>query len=180
MPSMIDRRWRGRLLLLGLAVAITGMSGCGGGPAVDGRPGTEGVPAGPDAVPPVAAAPAANPPAATGSAPGGAAQDQKATPPVAIDQPKPELSDELTQGLAELETPVSAKLRVHIQGDGTVDEVEVLDVQPPGLEIARQFADEAAEQIKRWRYRPATRNGLPAESRVEFVVNAGPPAPTAP
>jgi hypothetical protein len=93
-------------------------------------------------------------------------------PPVLVDQPEPQLSPELTEKLGASEQSIAVRLRLVVREDGTVGEVEILEVRPPDQEAARLFADETAAYVKRWRYKPATRAGQPVPARIEFVVDA--------
>ncbi|HEX4823049.1 MAG TPA: energy transducer TonB [Candidatus Polarisedimenticolaceae bacterium] len=54
-----------------------------------------------------------------------------------------------------------------IRIDGTVGDVRVVKVEPPG----RGFEQAALSGVKRWRYKPATVRGVPTESEVEVNID---------
>jgi len=62
-----------------------------------------------------------------------------------------------------------AILQVVICGDGTVSDLRVLRETPAGYGFGRA----AVEAVRRWRYRPATRNGEPVAVYFTVVVNFG-------
>src|SRR5262249_22985474 len=64
-------------------------------------------------------------------------------------------------------------LELEIEKDGTVGRIVVREGAPP-------FGDAARAAAERWRFTPATRNGLPIRARVLAKVHFQPPAPPPP
>jgi len=58
-------------------------------------------------------------------------------------------------------------LRAVVRADGSVDEVEVLRCDRPGL----GFESSAVEAVRRWRYLPATVEGRPVEVYLTILVD---------
>jgi periplasmic protein TonB len=58
----------------------------------------------------------------------------------------------------------------NIDAEGNVNTVKVLDAQPRHL-----FDREAVNAVERWKFKPATRNGVPVEAsrqqRIVFTLN---------
>ena len=68
----------------------------------------------------------------------------------------------------------SVLLSVVIDKDGTVNEVRVLRVQPPGWELE----DAAVEAVRQWRYEPATLDGHPVTVQHTVRVVFARPGPS--
>jgi protein TonB len=58
---------------------------------------------------------------------------------------------------------------VHVDAKGMVEEIEVLQGLPMGL------TKEATNAVKRWKFQPATQNGLPVSAVIELRINFSPP-----
>ena len=63
--------------------------------------------------------------------------------------------------------PGRVVLQAVILRDGSVAEIEVLQVRPPGL----GFEEAAIEAVAQWRYEPAWQNGRPVEVYFTIVVS---------
>jgi protein TonB len=58
------------------------------------------------------------------------------------------------------------ELVFRVDEDGRVSDVEVVESEPEGL-----FVRTAVRAVKRWRFRPATRNGVPVPHRVRQRIS---------
>jgi protein TonB len=58
-------------------------------------------------------------------------------------------------------------VRVVVQPDGTVGEVSVVRSSPPGA----GFEDSALNAVKRWRFKPALRDGEPVAASILVKVD---------
>jgi protein TonB len=58
-------------------------------------------------------------------------------------------------------------LQAVVHRDGSVGEIEVLQIQPPGL----GFGTAAIDAVSAWRYRPARQNGKPVDVYFTIIVD---------
>jgi TonB family protein len=74
---------------------------------------------------------------------------------------------------AEGQGEATVTLRLVVDANGIVTEVDVQDGSPP-------FSDAAVAAVKEWRFTPATKDDAPVSSRIVATVTFHPPEPPAP
>jgi len=71
----------------------------------------------------------------------------------------------------ETDPPIHIVLRVMVDEVGKVFGVEILDLQPAEVDPAREFASRLWKSAWDWRFRPATRLGVPVKTYLDFTLN---------
>jgi len=93
-------------------------------------------------------------------------------PPQVLFQAQPDLSDADAEALWATAGRVRAELLVNVGRDGVASNARVVAAEPKGQPVAQAFAEAVMRSIPRWKFQPATRDGVPVDAEMTLTMEA--------
>lgn len=94
------------------------------------------------------------------------------TPPTLAGDFTPELSDSTQDELQGFDGTVHISIHVGVTSDGTARSVQISQATPEGKAVTVGFANDVAETLRKTRFVPATRRGVPVDAEFDFEMEA--------